>query len=421
MSDIAAFGGGAPAASRGDARAGSRSGTFALAGVLNLAIVLVAAQACWYVFFSPTGLVRLYTPNVGVALVIAMLMSIHWGKDVFGYWPLSPAFLEQAHPVKRGLVLSVVSLGLGALVMFVFYDNLLGRFGPVFLSGPMLAASGGLGQFALTAQENGCFAQIMLNTCVIFCTMGWLTALGGAPWTDDKRLGRGLGLFSTGLLLAALAFAVFFYPHIAYQFYPAQVFMAAEPWWKETAMTMSSVFHFGWMVPALVLFYWTDLLWEGRPWSLIGSTWLRGAVMAAAVVAAGVVLMHAGNAIMDWYWDTEAFIGGATIENPAWRWNHVAEMAMFMHAAAVILALYFGNGPRFSGVAARALFRTAVAVLGGLALAWLYYELGPVLLGTVPGIGQEGDTSLCWTVMLLILMTCQQVFFRGYPFGRNDD
>ncbi|MGE4558165.1 MAG: hypothetical protein AB7D07_15280 [Desulfovibrionaceae bacterium] len=390
-----------------------------LGGVLNLILVLIAAQACWYFVFSPEGVLRLYTPNVGVAFVITVLMVIHWGVDVFDYWPFRRSWLDSASSPSRGLVLLVAYILTGWLIMFVFYYRLLGMYGPLFFSGPGLLSGGGLGQYPQTATENACFAQVMMNTSIIFFTMLWITVLGFKPWEGLSRFAKGLGVFFAGLLLAVLAFCVLFFPHIAYQFYPAQIFMAAEPWWIDQAMTMSSQFHFGWIVPALVLLYWTRLLWEGRPWSLIPNAGLRAVVMVLAVLAAGYLIMLGSNALMDWWWDLEAFMGGATLENPAWRWNHVAEMAMFCQVAALVLAGYFGNWPNTASVGLNALVRTVIAVAGGLGLCWLYYELGPVLLGTVPGVGQEGDTSLAWTVMLLILLYAHQNLFRGWPFQKR--
>ncbi|SFJ86029.1 hypothetical protein SAMN04488082_108110 [Desulfomicrobium apsheronum] len=388
-------------------------------GALNLALILLVAQACWYLVFSPEGPVRLYTPNVGVSFVITILMVIHWGVDVFDYWPFNRRWLNESPSVIRGTVLLTTYILVGFFVMFVFYYQMLGMYGPVFFSGPGLLSGGGLGQYPQTATENACFAQVMMNTCIIFFTMLWLTTLGFRPWASLGRFARGLGVFFAGLVLAILAFSVLFFPHIAYQFYPAQIFMGAKPWWIDQAMTMSSQFHFGWIVPALVLLYWTHLLWEGRPWSCISNPGNRTAVMTVSVLALGYMIMIGGNMIMDWWWDLEAFEGGATLENPAWRWNHIAEMAMFCHAAAFILANYFHNWPNVDNVALRAVLRSAIAIVGGLALSYVYYELGPLLLGTVPGIAQEGDTTLAWTVMFLILMFAHQKFFRGWPFQKR--
>lgn len=390
-----------------------------LAGLFNLGIVLIVSQICWYLVFSPNGPLRLYTPNVGLAMVVTTLMVIHWGTDVFKSWPFDAPFFNQVHPLVRGTAMLMTYALAGYVVMFIFYEQVIGRFGPVFFSGSMLLKSGGLGQYAQTATENACFAQITMNTCIIFFTIAWITGFGFKPWDRDNRFAAGLSVGGMGLLGGIMAYMVLFYPHIAYQFYPAQMFMAVEPWWIEWSMTQSSMFHFGWMVPALVLLYWSDMLWEGRPWSLIPNSFLRGAATVIGVCAVAIAIMFWANGMMDWYWDLEAFEGGATLENPAWRWNHVAELAMFMQAVAFMVAHYFDNWPRKLPLALRATLRTVMAVLGGLALAKLYYAIGPTFLGTVPGVGQDGDTSLCWTVMFLILLYAHQRFYKGYPFKRS--
>jgi amino acid transporter, AAT family len=390
-----------------------------LSGIINLAIVLVISEIVWYLLFSPTGPVSLYTPNVGLALVITLLMVIHWGMDAFDFSPFSRAFLRQGNLAAKGFALLALSVVLALFIMFGLYYNVIGRFGAIFFSGPQLIASGGLGQYSQTAIENGCYAQIMMNSCIIFSTILWLTAFGYTPWTSCGRVTRAFSVCGGALLLAASIFLFLFFPHIAYMFYPAQSFMAAKPWWNTWAMTQSSVFHFGWIVPALVLLYWTNMLWEGRPFSLIRTTWLRGVATAVCVVVAGILLMFLGNSLMTWYFGVEALEGGMTIEQPAWRWNHVAEMAMFMQTAAAILYFYFDNWPTRVNLPVRAITRTGIAVIGGLIIAWLYYALGPSLLGIVPGLGQENDTSLAWTVMLLNLLIIQSVFFDGFPMKRR--
>jgi len=355
-----------------------------------------------------------------VALVITVLMVIHWGMDCFDFWPFSRRFLREANPLVKGILLLLFYVIIALLVMFVLYNRVIGRLGPIFFSGPALLAGGGLGQYAQTAGENAAYAQIMMDTCIIFFTILWLTAFGYAPWGKAGKLVRAFSVWIMGMFLAVIAFAFLFYPHIAYQFYPAQIFMAVSPWWSGWAMTISSLFHFGWMVPALVLLYWTTQLWEGRPFSLIKNTFWRGAVTIMVVVLAGIAIMMLSNSIMDWYFDTEAFEGGNTVEQPAWRWNHVAEMFMYMAVAGAILYHYFDNWPRGFSLPVRAIVRTVIAVVGGLIIAWLYYALGPTFLGNVPGMAMEGDTSLCWTVMLLSLVIAHGAFFDGFPFKKRE-
>jgi len=391
-----------------------------ISGIINLAIILVISQIIWYVFFSPNGYVRLYTPNLGLALVITILMVIHWGMDVFDFWPFNHRFLGHTNAIVKGLSLLILYVLIGVFVMFVVYNNFIGRFGAIFFSGPQLLSSGGLGQYAQTARENASYAQIMMNTCIIFFTILWVTSFSYAPWERCSKFVREFSVWLMGMFLAIVAFTFLFYPHIAYQFYPAQMFMAVSPWWKEWAMTLSSLFHFGWIVPSLVLLYFTTMLWEGRPFSAIKNTWWRGVVTIISVVVAGILTMFISNHIMDWYFGTEAFEGGTVTEQPAWRWQHVAEMAMFVAAAGAVLRYYFDNWPTRSSLALRAIIRTIIAIAGGLFLSWLYYTVGPQFLGTVPGIGQEGDTSLCWTVMLLNLIIAHGVFFDGFPVKKRE-
>jgi AAT family amino acid transporter len=390
-----------------------------LAGILNLVLVLVLAEITWFLLFSPKGPVKLYTPNVGLCVVITMLMVVHWGVDVFDFRPFNRQFLKNSNPLKKGLIVTVFYGAIAALVMYVFYCQVVGRFGAMFFSGSGLIAGGGVGQSSYTAYENGCFAQIMMNTCIIFFTIMWLTSFHYAPWEKAGKTARGVAVWVMGMFMASVAFQFLFYPHIAYMFYPAQEFMAVKPWWTGWAMTMSSMFHFSWIVPALVLLYWTNMLWEGRPWSLIKNIWLRGIVTIIGVVVLGILIQHVMNLIMDRYFEMEAFEGGQTIESPPWRWLHVAEIMMFMQAAAVILTHYFDNWPTKASLPVRAVVRTVIAVAGGMLLCWLYYRAMGPLLQLVPGIAQDGDTTLCWTVMFLILMTAQSLFFDGFPFKKR--
>ena len=390
-----------------------------LSGFVSLAVIVLLSQLIWYFLFSPNGYVKLYTPNTGLALVITILMVIHWGMDVFDFWPFRRDFLRNAHPVVKGISLTAFSIGMGLFVMYVIYENIIGRFGAIFFSGPRLIASGGLGQYSQTATENAFYAQIMMNTCIIFFTILWVTSFRYKPWQDDVKATRAFSVWLLGLLLAIVAFVFLFYPHIAHQFYPPQIFMAVSPWWEQWAKTQSSIFHFGWIVPSLVMLYWTSMLWEGRPFSLIGNLWLRGIVTVLSVIVLGISFMLTSNAVMDWYFDSEMIPGGMATEQPAWRWNHVAEIVMFMAVAGSILYHYFDNWPRNPRLPLRALTRTLIAVGGGLLICKLYYVLGPIFLGTVAGLGQENDTSLCWTVMFLVLLIVHAVFFDGYPFRKQ--
>jgi hypothetical protein len=317
------------------------------------------------------------------------------------------------------VILSIFWIVVALFVMLVVFNEFIGRFGAVFFSGDYLLRSGGLGQYAQTARENAYYAQIMMNTCVVFFTILWVTGFGHAPWEQDNKGVRSISVCLIGLLLAVIGFVIFYYPHVAYQFYPPQIFMAAAPWWAETAMTQSSLFHFGWMVPALVILYWTNMLWEGAPFRSIENPWLRGSLIVVMAVVLGIVILFASNKGMDWYWGVEAYEGGITIEQPDWSWNLVSEIALMMALAGAIWFHYFDNWPKnIDSLLMRAFIRTSIAVAGGLGIAAAYWEYNDVFLGLVYGLGQENDTSNAWTVMNLVLINLHMLCFDGWPLRK---
>ena len=280
-------------------------------------------------------------------------MVIHWGMDVFDFWPFNRSFWNSPSAGERDGAYRRVCLG-GPFIMFVIYHNVVGRFGAIFFSGPMLLSGGGLGPIRpdchrkrLLCPDHDEHLHYFLHHIVGYRLR--VFSLAG-----HEKVTQSFSIWGLGQFLAVGAFGVLFFPHIGYQFYPAQIFMAAKPWWVDWALTQSSLFHFGWMVPALVLLYWTNMFWEGRPFSLIESPWLRGIVTAVSVIVAGIIIMFATNSIMDWYFGTEAFKGGSSVEQPAWRWNHVAEIVMFMAVAGSILYTTSQLAPKPETALARA-------------------------------------------------------------------
>ena len=92
-----------------------------LGGLLSLALLILISEVVWYGLFSPAGPVSLYTPNVGLSLVITILMVIHWGTDVFDFWPFSRSFISETNPLAKGFILLLVYVGVAAVMMFGIY------------------------------------------------------------------------------------------------------------------------------------------------------------------------------------------------------------------------------------------------------------------------------------------------------------
>jgi len=55
----------------------------AISGLANLLVLLIAVFAIWWIFFSNTGVFKLYTPLLGFSLVIWTLLIILWQAELF--------------------------------------------------------------------------------------------------------------------------------------------------------------------------------------------------------------------------------------------------------------------------------------------------------------------------------------------------
>ena len=125
-----------------------------LNGLLNLILLFVVGEIFWYVLFSPNGVFQLYTPNVGQAFVITCLMVVHWLNDVCDFSVVSRPWLRDKPVLVKGTIMSAGIILLALVIMLVFYNQIIGLFGPIFFSGDGLMSTEGLGQYAQTAREN---------------------------------------------------------------------------------------------------------------------------------------------------------------------------------------------------------------------------------------------------------------------------
>ena len=60
-----------------------------LAGLFNFAVVFCFVWFLWYVFMHPSGVMKLYTPMYGFALVVLFLCSIVLISKVMDFFPFS--------------------------------------------------------------------------------------------------------------------------------------------------------------------------------------------------------------------------------------------------------------------------------------------------------------------------------------------
>ncbi|MFH1058552.1 MAG: hypothetical protein V1797_07730 [Pseudomonadota bacterium] len=383
-------------------------------GLVNLVIILLATWGCWWLFFSTKGVCQLYTPLLGFSLVIWLLLITVWQTEIFDFWPFSRGFLGQANPLVKGGALTAVMLGVYAVFILGLFFYLIGQYGITYFNWHSLTAHGKLGTDVLTARETASWAYIALSVPFFWFSVVVALGLGRDLWPglSQPRLGLANWLFVAVLSLPA--FFLLFHPHIGSMFYPAQVYTAVPPWWKDLAQTNSSEFSLGIVFDSVIMIFLTMHLWRGRPWNLVSRQPWRLIFLAAGSLVLGIILFKVQLAVMDYLWD-EAYIGGQNESNFGWRYSHTVTMGAFLVVPAMVLNQHFGALLARLGTLAAGLLGSVLAVGLGLGFAWLYYEFGPALLGVCEGVSHPSENAAAFLIMIMVLLNIQDSFMDGWP------
>jgi hypothetical protein len=384
-----------------------------IAGALNAVAILALSSALWFVFLHPNGVLKLYTPMYGFSLVAVLAAVIVSMGRIADGWPLHRTRWPRP---ARGLALTAGAIALTALVVYAFFWGFLGRYGVTYFSPPAIVAAGGVGAEFFNARENASTAIVYFTTAFLWFAVVVPVGFGAWPW---ERLETGARAFSRLLLvalLAVVAYAVLFHPHVTQLFHPAQTFAGVPPWWAGLAQTGSAYFNLGWVLTSVALLVCADLLWGDVLWRRFGSEGpARGLAAFAGSLVLGLLLFAAGLWAMTAVWG-EPFQGGQYTDAPYFRHLHVAEVAGFAMLTAYALDTFFGKA-RTGG---QRLLWTVLTLAGAAALHVAYYSpLATRVLGKVPGMAQPEDTPLVWTLLVLALVLVQRDFFAGWPLRRR--
>jgi hypothetical protein len=393
-----------------------------LFGLINLVVVFGIVWLLWYVFMNPDGVMKLYTPMYGFALVVVMLSSIILMTNVAEYYPFSPPGAEGR--VGKGIVLTVVAILLMFFIHYVVFWNFLGKFGIAYFSPESIVAAGGTGAEPFVARENASTAIIYYFTAFLWVALFWNLGFGHWPWQKADRGTLAFSRFFAVFFFVNIIYIILFHPHVCYLFYPAQDKAGVAPWWESFTQTGSAFFGLGLALCSLFWIVTSDLLWEGHPWKSIGyndrGSLGRGIATFLGTLAMGAVMLWILLKIFVLVWN-EPFIGGQYTDGPDFRLIHAGEIAGFFILAAFILKTYFNNFPNLSGLWSRALVRTLIALAGGMLLYWFYYSpLATFFLAKVPGVAQPGDTPLVFTILFLCVVLIQRDFFFNWPLWRRE-
>ena len=383
-------------------------------GLVNLLVLAISALALWWVFFSNSGIFKLYTPLLGFSLVIWMLLIIMWQTEFFDYWPFSNQFLASSHPLKKGGILTGTTLLLYLVLIIGILFFIIGQYGVTYFNWHSLTKYGKLGQDVMSTRETTSWSFICLSVPFLWITTVLMVGVGKDIWPKDPQPGQGLANWLLMAMLSIPLFLIFFHPHIGSMFYPAQVYTAVPPWWKHLAHTNSAEYGLGILFCTVIVIFITLQLWEGRPWNLVEKQPWKFLFILFGGLVLGFIFFKVQLYIMDYFWD-EAYIGGQNDANFGWRYSHTVTMGNFILVPAIILKTYFGQGFSKMNLWLKGILTTGIAIIAGLIFAWCYYAWAPTLLGVCPGVSHPSENPSAFLVMLIVLLNIHDYFMDGWP------
>lgn len=392
-----------------------------IVGILTFFGVAIFTILAWYIFFNPKGIMKLYTPMYGFAMVVTLLAMVVTLAKTFEGWPMRNN-LDTSIPLVKGVGLSAISLVLTWVMMFGVFHNIIGKYGVTYFSPTAIMATGEIGTEIFNARENSSTAIIYFFAVYIWLSIAWKSSFRNWPWGSQQLSVVGFSRLMTVMSFSIIFYAIFFHPHIGYLFSPPQTLSAVAPWWENIADTSSAYFNLGWVVCTAAILVMSESLWEGYPWKLANGdegSLISGLFGVFGSVAAGIIMMYVMKVGMELYWG-EPFIGGQYLDAPYFRYLHAAEMSGFLILATYIVSFYLGNLASEAKLIFRITMRTIAAIVIALLIMWFYYAAGPIFLGTVPGIAQPEDTPLCWTFLMLSIVMMHRYFFSGYPLNTRE-
>jgi hypothetical protein len=387
-----------------------------LLGGVNLGAAFGVTWGLWLVFLHPNGVLKLYTPMYGFSLVAVLVAVLVAMARVGEGWPFSGSRLPLP---LRGVLATVLAVALTVLVVHGFFWGFLGRFGVTYFSPQAIISAGGVGAEFFNARENASTAIVYLAAAFLWFALVLSLGFGSWPWRASPPAVRGFSRGAVATLLAVVAYAVLFHPHVTQLFYPAQTMAGVPPWWAEVAQSGSAYFNLGWMMATVAVLVFAEVIWGGWPWRLLGAEGgaLRGAVAFAGSLVAGGGIFALSLAAMNAAWG-EPLQGGQYTDAPYFRHLHAAEIAGFVLLATFALDAYFGAPRSLATRAGRSAF-----ALGGAALLHVFYysDVATRLLGKVPGMAQPEDTPLVFTLLFLAVVLVQRDLFERWPLRRPED
>jgi len=391
-------------------------------GLINFVVIFCIVWLLWYIFMNPNTVMKLYTPMYGFSLVVVFLAGIILLTKVLEYSSWFKNQAETQNVVFKGVFQTVIAFVLMLLLNYAIFWGFIGKFGIAYFSPDSIVAGGGIGAEPFVAREIASTAIIYYFTAFLWIALFWNLGFGQWPWQNSETGIRVVSKIFAIIFFVNIFYVFLFHSHVCYLFYPAQSKAGVAPWWETLAGTGSAFFGLGLILCTLVWIIFSDLLWEGAPWKKLEKngegTFLKGFVVFIATLLMGFILLIIILKIFSCIWD-EPFVGGQYTDGPDWRYIHAGQIAGFFILSAFTLKNYFNNFPNVSSLWARCVFRSLIAVSGGMLFYLFYYSpLSTFFLAKVAGFAQPGETPLVWSLLFLSVVIIQDEFFKGWPLKK---
>jgi AAT family amino acid transporter len=381
--------------------------------VVSLVLTLGVFYLTWWIFQDPRGVMRMYTPYVGYMYTRWWLIVLIWMVYLFNYWPFRQGWIQRAHPLLKGAVLTALSVAILLILIKGFFEGILGNFGLAYFNPERLTQLPGITSFF--AIEYAALACLMFAAIASWLSPAWVVACEEAPWQNLKQPAKGFSILIITFFLSTIVYFITMHSHMAILYDPWQAFTAiTPPYWEKFADTVSGNFHVSWIMCCTVTVWLVETIWERFPFKLIRTPWLRRLTTFFGIIAIAFA-MHFFLYFVQELTYGPAIRGTRRDFAPDWRWLHVGEMAVFFLVPALFITFYCGNWPKKFSLPVNVLIRTAIAIVAGIALYLFYYRTSHLFLGTQKGFSHPQQFPMIPTIWLINIWLVHHWFMDNWP------
>lgn len=380
--------------------------------IVSFLFVAAIFYATWWIFMDPRGVLRLYTPQIGYMYTRWMLIIAIWMVYLMHYWPFKRKWLENAHPVLKGIVLTAVLAGVLLLVIQGFFFGFIGNYAITYFS-PKLMMEMGITEFF--AMEYASLACLMFASLASWLSPSWSVSFENRPWEKLRQPALGFTVLAVTFLMSMVIYLATMHSHMAILFFPWQEYTAVTPpWWMDFAGTVSGNFHIAWIMSCTVVVWLVETIWERWPFTEIKKPGLRGVVTFFGIILLAFAFAFGVYFMQELRWGP-AIMGDRYMDDPGWRWLHVGETLVFFLLPAMFIKFYCGNWPQKFSKPLNWTIRTLLTFALGIVVYIIYYKTSHLYLGVQQDMAHAQQFPMVPTIWFINIMLVHHWFMDNWP------